>query len=63
MRETLRYLNNAREILRGIPIENNIYTEIKPVREAFGTAYSPYQRQSMKALSKKASLKRSYPNQ
>lgn len=39
MREALRYLNNAKEILKRIPIENNIYTEIKPVREAFGTAY------------------------
>jgi uncharacterized membrane protein len=29
MREALRYLNNAKEILKRIPIENNIYTEIK----------------------------------
>lgn len=39
MKESLRYLNNAREILKSVPIENNIYTDIKPVREAFATAY------------------------
>ncbi|MEW6482291.1 MAG: DUF5618 family protein [bacterium] len=39
MKESLRYLNNAKEILRSIPIENNTYTDIKPVREAFGVAY------------------------
>jgi len=39
MREALIYLNNAKEILKRILIENNIYTEIKPVREAFGTTY------------------------
>lgn len=39
MREPQRYLNNAKEILKKVPIENNIYTYVKPVREAFGTAY------------------------
>ncbi|MEW6608615.1 MAG: DUF5618 family protein [bacterium] len=39
MKESLRYLNNAREILRSIPVEDNTYTDVKPVREAFGTAY------------------------
>ena len=38
-KEALRYLNNAREILKGVPIEDNTFTDIKPVREAFGTAY------------------------
>lgn len=32
-------MNNAKEILKSIPIEENIYTDVKPVREAFGTAY------------------------
>ena len=39
MKEALRYLNNAREILKSAPVEDNIYTDIKPVREALGTAY------------------------
>ena len=39
MKESSRYLNNAKEILKSAPIEDNIYTDIKPVREAFGTAY------------------------
>lgn len=39
MREALRYLNNAKEILKRIPIENKTYTDLKPVREVFGTAY------------------------
>ena len=39
MREALRYLNNAKEILKSAPIEDNIYIDIKPVREALGTAY------------------------
>lgn len=39
MREALRYLNNAREILKSIPVEDNTYIDIKPVREAFATAY------------------------
>ena len=39
MREALKYLNNAKEILKSIPVADNVYTNIKPVREAFGTAY------------------------
>jgi hypothetical protein len=39
MREAIRYLNNAKEILKAVPIEDNTYTDIKPVREAFSTAY------------------------
>jgi len=39
MKEALRYLNNAKEILKKAPIEDGIYTDIKPVREAFGAAY------------------------
>jgi len=39
MKEALRYLNNANEILKTVPVEDNTYTDVKPVREAFGTAY------------------------
>jgi hypothetical protein len=39
MREALRYLNNAKEILKSAPAENGTYTDIKPVREACGVAY------------------------
>ncbi len=39
MKEALRYLNNARETLRSAPTEDGTYTDIKPVREACGTAY------------------------
>ena len=38
-KEALKYLNNARGILKTVPLEDDTYTEIKPVREAFGTAY------------------------
>ncbi|MBF0537322.1 MAG: DUF5618 family protein [Nitrospirae bacterium] len=37
--EALRYLENAREILRSTQIEGNNYIDKKPVREACGTAY------------------------
>jgi hypothetical protein len=39
MKAALRYLNNAKEILKSVPVEDNIYTDIKPVREAFAAAY------------------------
>jgi hypothetical protein len=39
MREALRYLNNAKEMLRSAPIEDDIYTDIKPIQEACSTAY------------------------
>lgn len=39
MKESLRYLNNAKEILKKAPIEDNRYTDVKYVQEACGTAY------------------------
>lgn len=39
MKEAIRYLENAKKILKSAPIEDNTYTDVKPVREAFGTAY------------------------
>jgi hypothetical protein len=39
MKEALRYLNNAKEILKKAPIEDNRYADVKYVQEACGTAY------------------------
>jgi len=39
MKEALRYLENAKELLRKSPIEGDTYTEPKYVQEACGTAY------------------------
>jgi len=39
VKEALRYLENAKEILRSAPVEDNTYTDVKPVQEACGTAY------------------------
>ena len=61
MREALRYLNNAREILKEIPVENNIYIDIKPVREAFGTAYLAILEAINENLIKKGLTKKELP--
>ncbi|MEO5360860.1 MAG: DUF5618 family protein [Nitrospirota bacterium] len=37
--EAYRYMENARELLKATSIEDKIYPDRKPVREAFGTAY------------------------
>lgn len=39
MKEGLRYLENAREILKNAPIQDNTYTDVKYVQEACSTAY------------------------
>lgn len=39
MKESSRYLQNAREILKKAPIEDNAYADVKYVQEACGTAY------------------------
>lgn len=39
IKEANRYLKNARATLRMAPVEEDTYLDIKPVREAFGTAY------------------------
>ncbi|MBI4824002.1 MAG: DUF5618 family protein [Nitrospirae bacterium] len=39
MKEAMRYLNNARGILKSANIEDNAYTDVKYVQEACGTAY------------------------
>ena len=39
MKEALRYLENAREMLKTVPVDDSTYTDVKPVQEACGTAY------------------------
>jgi len=39
MKEALRYLKNARDILNKAPIEGKRYADVKYVQEACGTAY------------------------
>ena len=58
MRESIRYLQNAKEILAGVPIEGNSYTDVKPVREAFGTAYLAILEAVKEALLKKGLIKK-----
>lgn len=38
-REAIRYLENAKGLLKEAGIEGKYYSDVKPVREAFGTAY------------------------
>jgi hypothetical protein len=61
MKESLRYLYNAREILKSIPIEGDTYTDIKPVREAFGTAYLSVLEAINEYLMKKGLTKKELP--
>jgi len=39
MKEAMRYLQNAKEILRKAPIDDGGYADVKYVQEACGTAY------------------------
>jgi hypothetical protein len=39
MREAVRYLENAKDLLKKSPVDNNRYSDIKYVQEACGTAY------------------------
>ena len=61
MKEALRYLNNAKEILKVAPVEDNTYTDIKPVREAFGTAYLAVLEAINEYLLKKGLAKKELP--
>lgn len=61
MKESIRYLNNARELLKKAPIEDNTYTDIKPVREAFGTAYLAILEAVNETLLKKGLTKKELP--
>lgn len=61
MKEPFRYLQNAKEILAQTPMEDNDYTDIKPVREAFGTAYLAILEAIREALLKKGIHKKDLP--
>lgn len=61
MKESLRYLQNAREILAKTPVEGNSYTDAKPVREALGTAYLALLEAIKEALLKKGIIKKDLP--
>ena len=53
MNEALRYLDNAKEILRKAPIEDDTYADVKYVQEACGTAYLAILKAIDKYLEKK----------
>ena len=61
MKESLRYLQNAKEILARTPIEDNDYIDIKPVREAFSTAYLAILEAINEALLEKGVHKKELP--
>ena len=61
MREALRYLNNAKEILKSVPVEDNTYTDVKPVREAFLTAYLAISEAINEYLMRKGLTKKDLP--
>ncbi len=61
VREALRYLQNVRETLSKSPVEDNIYPDVKPVREAFGTAYLAMLEAINEALLKKGLTKKELP--
>jgi uncharacterized protein (UPF0332 family) len=61
MKEALRYLNKAREILKSAPVKDNLYTDIKPVREAFSTAYLAVLEAINEHLLKKGLTKKELP--
>ena len=61
MREALRYLNNAKEILKSTPAEDNIYIDVKRVREAMGRAYLAILEAINEYLLKKGITKKELP--
>ena len=60
-REALRYLSNARDILSRIPAEGDTYTDVKPVREAMGTAYLAVLEAINESLGKRGVAKKDLP--
>ena len=61
MKESLRYLQNAKEILSKARIENERYADVKYVREAFGTAYLAILESINEVLIKRGLTKKELP--
>jgi len=61
MREAIRYLENAKEMLSKSNIEGNIYTDIKYVKSAFGIAYLAVLTAIDEYLTKRGLLKKELP--
>jgi hypothetical protein len=60
-REAYRYMEHARGLLKAAAIEDNIYLDKKPVREAFGTAYLAILEAINEALIKKGLTRKELP--
>ena len=60
-REGVRYLDNAREILRHVAVERDIYLDRKPVWEAMGTAYLAVLEAINEALLRRGVTKKKLP--
>ena len=61
MKEALRYLENAKEILKTAPIEDNTYTDVKYVQEACSTAYLAILKAIDEFLTKKGVTEKELP--
>ena len=60
-REAVRYLANARHIVREAPLEGDTYVDVKPIREALGTAYRAVLEAINEALIRRGLTKRELP--
>ncbi|MBF0564054.1 MAG: DUF5618 family protein [Nitrospirae bacterium] len=59
--EAFRYLENARELLKAASIEDNLYVDKKPVREACAAAYLAVLEAINEALIKKGLTRKEIP--
>ena len=61
VREAIRYLDNAKALLKSAPLEGKYYADVKPVRECFGTAYLAVLEAINEALAKRGYTKKELP--
>ncbi len=61
MKEALRFLENAKEILKTAPIEDNTYMDVKYVQEACATAYLAILKAIDEFLTKKGVTEKELP--